>query len=43
LVDRNPHQFINIPTAQASDYKKAEIRIYSDKKHPSKIEMGEVK
>jgi putative CocE/NonD family hydrolase len=41
LVDRNPQQFMNIPTAQDSDFKKATIRIYHDAEHPSFIEVGE--
>lgn len=41
LVDRNPQQFINIPTAQDSDFKKETITILHDDKHPSFIEVGE--
>lgn len=37
LVDRNPHQFLNIPAAKAEDYKSATIRIYHDRKRPSNI------
>src|SRR5204863_9889302 len=40
LVDRNPQQFINIPTANDSDFKKATIKIYHDDAHPSFIEVG---
>ena len=40
LVDRNPQQFINIPTAKDSDFKKATIRIYHDEVHPSFIQVG---
>ncbi len=40
LIDRNPQQFINIPTAQDSDFKKATIKIYYDAAHPSFIEVG---
>jgi putative CocE/NonD family hydrolase len=40
LVDRNPQQFINIPTANDSDFKKATIRIYHDAAHPSFIQVG---
>ena len=32
LVDRNPQQFLKIPEAKASDYKKAEITVYSNSK-----------
>ena len=32
LVDRNPQQFLKIPEAKASDYKKAEITVYSTSK-----------
>jgi len=28
LVDRNPQQFLNIPTAKASDFRKATERLY---------------
>jgi predicted acyl esterase len=35
LVDRNPQKFMRIPDAEASDYKKATIRIYGN----SKIEL----
>jgi putative CocE/NonD family hydrolase len=37
LVDRNPQTFVNIPTANAADFKKATIRIYHDPAHPSGI------
>jgi uncharacterized protein len=37
LVDINPQTFVNIPTAKASDFQKATIRIYHDGKHPSSI------
>lgn len=42
LVDRNPQQFINIPTAQDSDFKKETIKILHDAAHPSSIEVGEM-
>jgi len=38
LVDRNPQQFINIPSANDSDFKKETIKIYHDNQHPSWIE-----
>jgi putative CocE/NonD family hydrolase len=41
LVDRNPQQFMNIPDAKDSDFKKATIKIYHDAAHPSYIEVGE--
>lgn len=40
LVDRNPQQFINIPTAKDSDFKKETITILHDDKHPSFIEVS---
>ena len=43
LVDRNPQQFLNIPTANDSDFKKETITILHDDQHPSFIEVGEMK
>ena len=43
LVDRNPQQFINIPTANDSDYKKATITIHHNDAHPSYIEVLQLK
>ncbi|QJD81211.1 CocE/NonD family hydrolase [Spirosoma rhododendri] len=43
LVDRNPQQFINIGTANDSDYKKATIRLYHDATHPSAIQMQQLR
>lgn len=40
LVDRNPQQFMNIPTAKDSDYKKERITILHDAAHPSAIQVG---
>lgn len=37
LVDRNPQKFMRIPDADESDFQKATIRIYHDKKNMSKI------
>lgn len=37
LVDRNPQQFLRIPEAKESDFRKATIRLYYDKEHQSKI------
>ena len=38
LTDMNPQVFTNIPGAKKTDFKKATIRLYHDKKHPSHIE-----
>ncbi len=35
LVDRNPQQFLNIPTAKDEDFKKETITILHDDTHPS--------
>jgi len=43
LVDRNPQQFMNIPDAKESDFKKATIKIYHDDAHPSFIEALQLK
>lgn len=37
LVDRNPQKFVNIYTADDSDFQKATIRIYHDSNNPSNI------
>ena len=37
LVDRNPQKFIDIYKADDSDFQKANIRIYHDGDHQSKI------
>lgn len=37
LVDRNPQKFMDIYTADDSDFQKSDIRIYHDAEHPSKI------
>ncbi len=42
LVDRNPQQFINIPTAKDEDFKKETITILHDDAHPSFIQVGEM-
>jgi uncharacterized protein len=39
LVDLNPQNFVNIPTADASDFQKATIRIWHDSSHPSGITL----
>ena len=37
LIDRNPQTFMRIPDADQSDFQKATIHIYHDKKNASKI------
>ena len=37
LADRNPQKFIDIYKADDSDFQKANIRVYHDAAHPSKI------
>ena len=37
LVDRNPQQFITIPTCSNDDFQKAIIRVYHDARYPSAI------
>jgi uncharacterized protein len=39
LVDLNPQTFVNIPTANESDFQKATIRIWHDASHPSGITL----
>jgi putative CocE/NonD family hydrolase len=39
LVDRNPQQFVNISTAEASDFKKATIRVYHEAGHASSLTL----
>jgi hypothetical protein len=39
LVDRNPQTFVNIPTCTEADFQKANIRIYHDGGHLSKITL----
>ncbi len=43
LVDLNPQQFINIPTATDADFKKTTIQIYHDTAHPSSVEVMQLK
>ena len=43
LVDRNPQQFMNIPSAKDSDFKPATIKIYHDGQHPSSIDGLQLK
>lgn len=37
LVDRNPHQFINIYECDDDDFQRATIRIHHDQGNPSGI------
>ncbi|HEV2480418.1 MAG TPA: CocE/NonD family hydrolase [Puia sp.] len=37
LVDRNPQQFVDIYTADDSDFRKETIRVFHDSEHPSRI------
>jgi putative CocE/NonD family hydrolase len=43
LVDRNPQQFVNITTAEATDFKKATIRIYHEPGHASVVQLPVLK
>ena len=43
LVDLNPQQFMNIPTATDADFKKVTIQIYHDPAHPSSVEVMQLK
>lgn len=43
LVDRNPQKFMDIPSADSSDFQKADIKIYHDDLHQSKIEVRKLK
>ncbi|HPT31444.1 MAG TPA: CocE/NonD family hydrolase [Prolixibacteraceae bacterium] len=39
LVDRNPQKFVNIYECEESDFQKATMRIYHDKKYPSNLKV----
>ena len=39
LVDRNPQQFVNISTANATDFQKATIRLYHEPGHASRLTL----
>ncbi len=39
LVDRNPQTFVNIYECDEEDFQKSDIKIYSDKDHPSGIRV----
>jgi putative CocE/NonD family hydrolase len=43
LVDRNPQQFVNITKAEATDFKKATIRIYHEPGHASVLQLPVLK
>jgi len=43
LVDRNPQKFVNIYSCEASDFQKATIRIYQDKKNASSLKATVLK
>jgi putative CocE/NonD family hydrolase len=42
LVDRNPQKFIDIPTAQESDFQKTTQRVYRSPERPSHLELLEL-
>ena len=37
LIDRNPQQFVNIYSCEETDFIKSSIKVYHQKKNPSKI------
>ena len=43
LADRNPQQFMNIYTADDSDFKKSDIKVYRDPPNSSKIIISVLK
>jgi putative CocE/NonD family hydrolase len=43
LVDRNPQKFVNIYEASATDFQKADIKIYHSRQYPSSIEVQVLK
>jgi len=43
LVDRNPQKFVDIYTADDSDFQKETIRVYHDAAHPSGITLPVLK
>ena len=43
LVDRNPQKFVDIYTANDSDFQKETIRVFHDSEHPSKIILPVIK
>ncbi len=43
LADRNPQKFVNIYGAGDNDFQKADIKIYHDAEHPSRITIPVIK
>jgi putative CocE/NonD family hydrolase len=43
LVDRNPQKFVNIYTANESDFQKASHRIYRSSRYPSSVQVSVVR
>jgi uncharacterized protein len=43
LVDRNPQKFVDIYTADDSDFQKETIRVFHDSEHPSKLTFDVLK
>jgi hypothetical protein len=43
LVDRNPQKFVDIYTAEDSDFQKETIRVFHDSEHPSKLTLSVLK
>ena len=43
LVDRNPQKFVDIYTAEDSDFQKETIRVFHDGEHPSKLTLSVLK
>jgi putative CocE/NonD family hydrolase len=43
LVDRNPQKFVDIYTANDSDFQKETIRVFHDAEHPSRIILSVLK
>jgi putative CocE/NonD family hydrolase len=40
LIDRNPQTFVDIYSAEASDFRKATHRVYHTREHPSHIRLN---
>jgi putative CocE/NonD family hydrolase len=43
LVDRNPQKFVDIYTAEDSDFQRETIRVFHDSEHPSKLTLSVLK
>ena len=43
LVDRNPQKYVDIYTAEDSDFQKETIRVFHDSEHPSKLTLSVLK